>query len=319
VERRAAAGLPYRDFVRDYVVPGRPVVISGGVDGWPALKKWTPDFFRTQHGERKVYVTRETEPMRFADLVDKVVQSTEASPAPYLHRVFICDHLPELLADLLPGNPYSFPRRMASPLMPKVWRRPDGWLKLLFGGVGGRFPVMHYDGANMHAAITEILGEKEFILFPPEDAAYVYPRPDNAQVSAVEEVANPDYVRHPLLAKATEHRCVIGPGDTIFVPARWWHTTRILSVSISVCQNMLDETNWDGFVDEACRFSRSDARRRVKRASLLALGRTFDALEAGARIPGLGAAARTLAPVDSTCYPDLRAFKVDASDGPPPY
>ena len=319
IERREARGLPYPAFVREYVRRGLPVVIQGGVREWPALQKWTPEFFRTAFGDREVFVSREAPPMRFADLIDGVVASTEAKPGPYLHRLFICDHLPEVLEDLLPSNPYAFPRRMASPLIPKAWRRPDGLLKLLIGGVGGRFPAMHYDGDNMNAAITEIVGEKEFVLYSPDDTPYLYRRADNQNVSQIEDVVSPDFSRYPLFAQARQHHCVIGPGDTIFIPARWWHTTRLLSVSISVCQNSLDESNWDGFVDDVCRFGRSPARRRTKRAALVALGHTLDALEKCAGLPAVGRAARWLAPIDASCYPDLRDFKVASAQGAPQY
>jgi Cupin-like domain len=280
VERRAAANLPYETYLRDYVANNRPVVVEGAGSGWPAVGKWTPEFFKTRFGPKMVDVSYE-ERMPFADFIDGVLASTAEKPGPYMYRLFICVHLPELLPDLDPPNPYGFARRLASPLMPGTWRRPDGYLKLLIGGVGGRFPVMHFDGENMHATITEIHGDKEFLLYPPEDGPYLYPKPDAPNLSLVQDLENPDLARFPLFAQATRYRAILKPGDTIFVPSHWWHTARVLSPSVSVCTNQVDQSNWNGFVREVCLPQRGDSapKREAKRAVLMALGLSLSALE----------------------------------------
>jgi hypothetical protein len=145
VERRAAADLPYATFLKDYVGQNRPVVVSGAASAWPAVSKWKPEFFKDRFGSLVVNVSL-TRKMRFDDFIDAIMASTPEEPGPYMFRFFICVHLPELLEDLTPQNPFSFPRRLASPLTPNSWRRPDGYLKLLIGGPGGSFPFMHYDG-----------------------------------------------------------------------------------------------------------------------------------------------------------------------------
>lgn len=198
-----------------------------------------------------------------------------------MYRLFLHEHLPEVLADLSPQNPYSFPGRYASPLMLEYYRRPDGFLKLLIGGVGGRFPVMHYDGDESHAAITEIYGDKEFILYPPEDARYLYPKSEPKQHSTVDDPYNQDLERFPLLAKATQYRTVIRPGDMVYVPVGWWHTARALSMSISVCQNMVFEWDWPGFMNWTTnpKGSPRPLRQHVRRAYVGAAGRVMSLME----------------------------------------
>lgn len=280
VERRDAADLPYETYLSEYVDQNKPVVVRNAAAAWPALRKWTLDFFKEKHGSMLVDVSF-TEKMTFSDFVDAVVASTPDQPGPYMFRFFISVHLPELLEDLAPSNPYCFPRRLASPLMPKSWRRPDGYLKLLIGGVGGSFPFMHYDGENMHAAITEIQGDKEFILYAPEDTPYLYPRADLPNQTQIKDLDHPDLEKFPLFERATQYRTVIEPGDTIFVPSRWWHTARVLSPSVSVCTNQVDRSNWDGFVREVClpHPAHSPVRREIKRAALSVLGPTLGVLE----------------------------------------
>ena len=44
----------------------------------------------------------------------------------------------------------------------------------------------------------------------------------------------PDLKRHPLFATAEYTHAVVGPGDTLFIPARCWHFVMALTTSISV-------------------------------------------------------------------------------------
>lgn len=243
--------LPYEDFVRDYVRRNRPVVVRDAAADWPALQKWTPQYFKQRFPDKPVQVSyRENIP--FAEFIDRVEASTVDRPGPYMYRLFLHENLPEVVGDLFPQNPYAFPRRLASPLMPEYWRRPDGYLKLLIGGVGGGFPVLHFDTENAHATVTEIYGDKEFILFAPEDGAYLYPSPLQANHSRIKDPTAPDLDEFPLAARATCRRVVLHPGDMVFVPCGWWHTARVMTPSISVGMNLLDRSNWDGFVDEVC-------------------------------------------------------------------
>lgn len=258
LEARDADELPYDVFVRDYMRKNRPVVVRNAAASWPALRKWTPEFFKRQFAARTVQVDYDRA-MTFAELIDGVLASTSERPGPYMYRLFIHEHLPEVLPDLTAQNPYAFPRRYASPLMRTHWRRPDGYLKLLIGGVGSSFPAIHYDTENAHASVTEIYGDKEFVVYPPSDAQYLYPNPEVRNKSLISDPLQLDLERFPLQAHATLYRAVLHPGDMVFVPSRWWHTARALSSSISVGMNMLDSSNWDGFLAETFRPS---ARRR---------------------------------------------------------
>lgn len=297
VERRHASGLPYAEFLRDYVQPSRPVVIEGALpETSGARQRWTPAYFRERFADHPVRVSYR-ERMRFAAFIDAVLASREDAPGPYMFRTFIGPHLPELLPDLAPANAYAFPRRFASPLMPRRWRRPDGYLKLLIGGTGGRFPVLHYDLENAHAMITEVYGDKEFVLFRPEDGAYLYPKPFMPNQSAIADLRQVDAQAFPAYAQATPWRTVLHPGDAVFVPARWWHAARVVTPSISVCCNLMDGSNWSGFVREVCKHEAGGAwpKRTAKRSYLHSLGALLALLEWWPR-PLRGLAAR-FAPV----------------------
>ena len=274
-----AQDLPYNEFLNEYVRKSRPVVIADSVREWPALTRWTPGYFRDKFGDQTVQVSY-TKRMPMRDFVDAVEASTVDAPGPYLYRLFIHDHLPQLLADLRPQNAYAFAGRHTSPLMPERWRRPDGFLKLLMGGVGSKFPVMHYDLEHAHAEITEIYGDKEFYLFPPEDGDKLYPRPTQKNWSQVENPAAPDLSRFPRMAEATAYRAVLKPGQTIFIPMLWWHAARPLSISISVCTALMDRSNRPGFVEDVCdRSKNSAAKIALKRFYLTGAGSVMQVME----------------------------------------
>ena len=289
-----ARDLPYEVFLRDYVATNRPVVIQDAAPGWDALKSWTPEYFKKEYGAQTVEVTYGVK-NQMAEVMDGVMASTAAKPGPYLHKVIIHQHMPALLKDLAPENTYAFPRRYCSPLMPKRFRRPDGYLKLLIGGVGGKFPLMHFDSDNAHAIITEIYGDKEFVLFSPEDTPYVYPHHNSPGTSQIDDLDRVDLQRFPDFPKATQYRVIIGPGEAMFVPSRWWHSARVVTTSVSVCTNIMDSTNWAGFIDVSCEASNGKITPSLlaKRMYLMVAGAAMSVVEGlQKKLPKTGLARR---------------------------
>lgn len=317
LETVRAADLSYRRFLDVYVHANRPVVLTGAVTVWPALRMWTPAYFKDRFGSKPVAVSYE-EVMPFDRFIDGVMASDEECPGPYMFRLFLHEHLPEVLPDVIPQNVYAFPRRYASPLMRPQWRRPDGYLKLLIGGVGSKFPALHYDGDNAHATVTEVYGEKEFVMFAPEDGRLLYPNPNLPNRSLIDDLLRPDLQRFPLLARATCYRAVLKPGDMVFVPSRWWHTARPLTPSVSLCMNILDGSNWAGFVDETCAdaAAQSAVKGQAYRVYLTTLGGVLSAGEwLQERMPRLARALvlpRTLCPATAALAkePSARQLKI---------
>ena len=309
IERTDADQLSYEDFLSRYMHANRPVVISGVASDWAAMRTWTPENLKQRFGSQPVAVGYERN-MPFDTFIDQVLESSPDKPGPYMYRSFLHEVLPELLPDVMPQNKYAFARRYASPLMPEKWRRPDGYLKLLIGGVGSKFPVMHYDGENSHAVITQIYGDKEFVVFPPDDGQYLYARKAFPNHSAVDDPIMQDRERWPLLAQAQPYRAVLKPGDMIFVPARWWHAARALSTSISVCTNTLDPSNWAGFQSEVVEEQAKTSQRKASQLKrrLTRIDKVLSRLERfQKRSTGLARALRfpaAIAPISAEGTPD---------------
>lgn len=317
VDEISAHKVPYADFLKRYVHANKPVVVLDAIDHWPAMKKWTPAFFKHAFGDRVVPVGYDAK-QPFGDFIDDMLASSPEKPGPYMYRLFVHEDLPEVLKDLAPQSAYGFPRRLASDLMPHGWRRPDGFLKLLIGGPGSSFPVMHFDANAVHATVTEIYGDKEFILFPPEDTPHVYPVKDAPNKSAVRNPTAPDLAAFPLMRKASLYRTVLRPGSMVFIPRGWWHTARPLSHSISIGMNIVDASNYRQFVFEtfAGDFKDQSLPRKlisaVKILQYLAIGQLMDVMEGLQRLfPGL---ARALAFPGRIAPSDVSWLKQDPSE-----
>lgn len=254
VERRSA--VPLDEFVRKYRRPGVPVVLSDAAIDWEAHKTWSFEFLRETLGDRAVTIDGENH--NFGEFLDRVLTSSDTDPAPYLRECDITTVFPELMADIAPALMYAQPNWMTHSLVHRAFFTTSGMSsgcpELLIGGTGGHFPTLHFDTLYVHAFITQIQGDKEFTVFPPDQARYLYPKPDRHNQSQV-NVEAPDLDRFPQYRNATPHRFVVGPGETVFMPSGWWHVTRLLTPSIAVSFNSVSEENWPNF--------RSDAHRRL--------------------------------------------------------
>ena len=242
VDRRAH--LSHRDFIVEYLRPLRPVIVTDALEPWPARERWTFDFFRLRYGMRQV--TIDGCEYRFADLIDSVERSTGARPAPYFRNVLVATWAPELLADINPLPSYTRPNWLDSRLLPD--RQSLVAIELYIGGAGAAFPVLHYDNLHTHAFLMQVRGVKDYVFYPPDASALLYPRGGReTNKSAIDDLERPDLQRFPLFARAVARRCRLSAGELLFVPAGWWHTARIVEPSITVSANTANAANWRAF------------------------------------------------------------------------
>ena len=165
-------------------------------------------------------------------------------------------NLPELFQDVCPRIQYAEPDWKSSRLMPKDWLFPNGIEGFFFAGLGTKYPILHVDYYGVDAFLSQIYGEKEFLLFPPSQTKYLYSSEDRPWQSMVQEPDEPDYERYPLYRQAKPIRLVLKPGQTLFCPNGWWHTTKMLSISIAVVTISVNAANWASFSRETCKIAR---------------------------------------------------------------
>ncbi len=265
------AGLSHRQFMREYMLPLKPLILTNTAADWPALGKWTPAFLAERYGDREVQAQKTR--YRLGEAIERITRSTVHAPAPYVHNVDISKDLPELLTDLGP-LPCHRPNWLSRWWFPA--RDPLAFFELFIGGPGATFPSLHFDNYHIHAFLTQVYGEKEFICFPPAQSPYLYPGTGKRyNTSQLADIEHPDLQQFPLFAKARPVRFTLRPGETIFVPAGWWHTTRMQTVSITVSMNTANWSDWDLFRTDYCaELARRSTRMRARAVSayLLAFG-----------------------------------------------
>jgi hypothetical protein len=244
IDRHRWADLGEKRYVREYILPLKPVIITDGIEHWAARKKWTLDFFKQQYGGMPLTV--DGRQLTMATLIDEVNASTLQRPAPYLRNHPVKNLPLELQSDVQPmprcANPNWFENRLL-----KAWK-DFTYVELYIGGTGAKFPVLHYDGLHTHAFLMQLEGVKGYVAFPPSQDHLMYAgQGERENKSDVDNIEAPDPRRFPAFGQASGFRFKLFPGETLFVPSGWWHTARILSPSITVSINGANAANWKNF------------------------------------------------------------------------
>ncbi len=109
--------------------------------------------------------------------------------------------------------------------------------------------MLHYDGAGTHAFLMQVYGQKQFIIYPPSQEQYLYPSPEKQNNTLINSIDNPDLKTFPLFAKAQPTVFILEPGELLFIPSHWWHTTKMFTACISVSANVVNQSNWHELVN----------------------------------------------------------------------
>ncbi|NGM66791.1 cupin-like domain-containing protein [Sphingobacterium sp. SGR-19] len=215
-------------FLEKYFKPQKPVLIKGFAKKWEAYDKWNLDYIYEQAGEQVVglYDNKPADPnkatdepathMKMRDYIRLI--KTQSSDL----RIFfyiITDKLPELLKN------FSYPD-----LGFKYFKRIP---TLFFGGNEARV-LMHYDvdlGDLLH---FQFEGKKRVLLFPPEEAAFLYKVPLAVHTIYNVDYERPDYTQFPALRYAKGYEIFMEHGDALFMPSGYWHFNRYLEAGFSI-------------------------------------------------------------------------------------
>ena len=243
--------LSFEEFTSEYLKPHRPVIIEDALRSWKAIGKWTPEYLRQVAGEREVKVDGKV--WKVSEIIDLALEATPEKPSPYLRNTPLQDLSPTLLEDISPGPEYLSPNWLDTKFYPAKLRLllgraiiPD----IFIGSVGRSFPFLHYDRLNSHAFLSQIYGTKLYTLYSPDQTPYMYQKPGWPNQSLVNSVDNPNLTTFPLFANAKPIQGILGPGEMAFIPAGWWHTAKMLSPSITISINVVNQSNWKGLVME---------------------------------------------------------------------
>ena len=208
-------------------------MLTGALDGWPALAGWNPEHLKKRLAGRRLRVAWSTDgvfdyaddaPVFTSEEMDgaqaaAVISETGVSERhPYLMQQPIAKVAPELLDDI-PIPPWARARKVD----PYLW----------FGAAGCVSPL-HFDVANN--LFAQVYGRKRFTLVAPERYQELAPAPVSARHANLSRLdpERPDLIRFPAFASVETLQCEVGPGDLLYLPPFYWHHVRSLEVSISV-------------------------------------------------------------------------------------
>jgi Cupin-like domain len=210
-------------FKRDYYRPGVPVVIKKLSHDWPATSKWNWDYFKQLVGEKKVPLYNNVKsdaytPINTADdykTFSEYIDMISAGPAAWRIFLFnIFDHAPQLIKD------FTWPEHLMKGFVKKY--------PMLFTGGAGSITHMHFDIDLSHILHTQFGGRKRVLMFPYKEQHKLYRKPFEVLSLAdfskyYEQNGCPDYEKFPALKLAEGFDFILEPGDTLFMPAGYWH------------------------------------------------------------------------------------------------
>jgi len=250
--------LSFKEFIEEYLIPNKPVLLTDASKEWKAHEIFTPEFFKNNFPDK--IASLKGNQYKMSEYVDMMLSSSEHNPAPYPWKLDIERKFPELLEYIQPGFEVMKKNRLKSPLFSERFIPQAATLEIFFGGASGWFPYIHYDLYGMYAIITQVYGKKEFILYEPGSEKYLYPDANDPWKSTIINYHNPDYEKYPLFKNAKGTSIVVNPGETIYVPKGYWHTARSIEPTISIAQDLLVAQNWDLFEGDVIYYKKRESK-----------------------------------------------------------
>ena len=210
-------------FKKEFYEPGIPVVIKNLSHDWPALKKWNWDYFKSLVGHKQVPlynniksdaytpINKADDYKTFGEYIDMISQGA-AGWRIFLFNIF--DHAPQLI------NDFTWPEHLMKGFVKKY--------PMHFTGGQGSITHLHFDIDLSHILHTQFGGRKRVLMFPYTEQHKLYRKPFEVLSLAdfsnyYEQDGKPDYERFPALKLANGLDFILEPGDTLFMPAGYWH------------------------------------------------------------------------------------------------
>lgn len=210
-------------FAKEFYRPGIPVVIKDLAKDWPAYTKWNWAYFKQLVGNKKVPlynnvksdaytpINKADDYKTFGEYIDMISQGP-AGWRIFLFNIF--DHAPQLT------NDFTWPEHLMKGFVKKY--------PMLFTGGASSITHMHFDIDLSHILHTQFGGRKRVLMFPYGEQYKLYRKP--FEVLSLADFSNyyqhngsPDYDKFPALKLAEGFDFTLEPGDTLFMPAGYWH------------------------------------------------------------------------------------------------
>lgn len=210
-------------FYNQYYVPQQPVIIKDLAKEWPAYQKWNWDYFKKLVGDKRVALYNNIKsdaytPINTADdykTFGEYIDMISSGPAGWRIFLFnIFDHAPQLVQD------FNWPEHLMKGFVKKY--------PMLFVGGASSVTHLHFDIDLSNILHTQFAGRKRVLLFPYKEQHKLYRKPWEVLSLAdfthyYDEQSKIDYNRFPALKHAKGYDVTMEHGDTLFMPAGYWH------------------------------------------------------------------------------------------------
>jgi Cupin-like domain len=218
------------EFLRDYYSTNRPVIITGMMNDWPAMEKWSLDYFSAHFGDREVEVQMGrtasenyeidhkdfVRRARFGDFLESTRTAGETNDF-YLtaqNCLVNRDLLPELWDDIV-----HIPEYLAA----------DRSGCFLWIGPAGTVTPFHHDLTNNFVA--QVIGRKRLKIAPSWEMPLMQNHFDcfcrvDGRVVPSDPRPSPD---QPQIVE-----CILDRGEILFLPVGSLHHVEALDVSVTV-------------------------------------------------------------------------------------
>ncbi|KAJ4844827.1 Lysine-specific demethylase jmj30 [Turnera subulata] len=229
VEKKS--GISMESFLRDYMGKEFPVIITDSMEHWPARSKWNNlDYLLTVAGDRTVpvevgknYLCQEwkQELITFSQFLERIQSKDSSSAVPtYLAQHPLFDQISELRRDICVPD-YCFAG--GGELRP---------LNAWFGPAGTVTPL-HHD--PHHNILAQVVGRKYIRLYPASLSEELYPYSETMlRNSSQVDLDNIDEKEFPKVHDLEFLDCILEEGEMLYIPPKWWHYVRSLTISFSV-------------------------------------------------------------------------------------
>ena len=213
---------PSADELASLIHARQPAVISGLIDDWPALAKWSLDYLMRRSGHRPVT------PVRVAHLERPPWGTAERRPETTLEQYLrgldeddgsfalagpaLGGMAPEAVPDL--GDLPTLAAATQSVLTPPAERR------MYLGGK--TFAPMHFHSFE-DVVSFQLVGRKRFVLFSPEHSKEMVPTPWYSQFWMSGRVDLSRGMPENGVSSLPHYDVTIEPGEGLFIPIHWWH------------------------------------------------------------------------------------------------
>ena len=233
------------DFLRDYYTTNRPVIITGMMDDWPAMRKWNLDFFQEQFGDRDIEVQmgrnaganyeieREKfiKTIKFSQFIEMIRSSNNTNDF-YLTANNNSNNkkaLPELWNDIIQ--------------IPEYLDGSDHFGGFFWMGPPGTITPFHHDLTNNFMA--QVIGRKRVKIAPSWDIPlmnndyHVFCRVDGRITSSNPKPAHDE----PQILE-----CILSAGEILFLPIGCLHFVEGVETSVTISfTNFVFDNNFSSF------------------------------------------------------------------------